>query len=81
MPKPMNRHPTPAGVDGERSEPLHPCPRWAVRLQIGDALPVARQAAHAKRTNNTLPICPIGSTGVFSLSHGIMIVFLFYEAI
>ena len=24
-----------AGVDGERSEPLHPCPRWAESLTFG----------------------------------------------
>ena len=51
-------HPTPAGVDGERSEPLHPCPRWAEKLCFGDVLPVAGQPTHTERTTNTRPMKP-----------------------
>ena len=40
---------TPAGVDGDVGA-FTPLPGWAVGVDLWDALPVARQAAHAEQT-------------------------------
>ena len=51
-------HPTTTGADGERSEPLHPCPRWAELLSFGGELPVAGDPTHAERITHQ-PKCHV----------------------